>query len=133
MGVGLGGGVVLEFSEMGGYPKWGGLFFKWGGLNPSTNYVNIIRQTTTTQEEFSLRNLARSLMILYIKETANVKNLKSGAISITYGALMSCGEIILPDIENNEYQPDDKGKKCHVCIKYLRDMEIKEDVDKKET
>ena len=72
-------------------------------------------------------------MILYIKETANVKNLKSGAISITYGALMSCGEIILPDIENNEYQPDDKGKKCHVCIKYLRDMEIKEDVDKKET
>ena len=46
---------------------------------------------------------------------------------------MSCGETILPDIENNEYQPDDKGKKCHVCIKYLRDMETKEDVDKKET
>ena len=33
-----GGWGVLEFSEMGGLPKMGGLFLKWGGLNPSTNY-----------------------------------------------------------------------------------------------
>ena len=46
--------------------------------------------------------------------------------------LSSCAKVVLPDIENNEVQPDDKDIKFHVCIKYL-DMEIKEDVDKKET
>ena len=38
-GGGGGGGRGLEFSEMGGYPKWGDVFDK-GGLNPSTNYVD---------------------------------------------------------------------------------------------
>ena len=33
--VGGGGGGVLEFLEMRGA---GGLFLKWGGLNPSMNY-----------------------------------------------------------------------------------------------
>ena len=50
----------------------------------------------------------------------------------TINVLSSCAEAVLPDIENNEDQPDDKDIKFHVCIKYL-DMEIKEDVDKKET
>ena len=36
--MGGGGCGVLEFSEMGGYPKWGGVVLKWGGLNPSMNY-----------------------------------------------------------------------------------------------
>ena len=51
----------------------------------------------------------------------------------TINVLSSCAETVLPDIENNEDQPDDKDIKFHVCIKYLRDMEIKEDVDKKKT
>ena len=34
------GGGVLEFSEMGGYPNWGGGVLKWGGgLNPYTKYA----------------------------------------------------------------------------------------------
>ena len=33
------GGRFWNFRKWGGYPKWGGLFLKWEGLNPSTNYV----------------------------------------------------------------------------------------------
>ena len=38
MGEGCGGGGVLEFLEMGGYPKRG-VVVEMGGLKPSTNYV----------------------------------------------------------------------------------------------
>ena len=61
---------------------------------------------------------------------AKIKNFKSRTISTTNDLLASCSEVILVDIEN--YQPDDKGRKCHVCIKILRGMEDK-DVHKKET
>ena len=40
--------------------------------------------------------------------------------------LASCGKVVLPDIKNNEGQPDDKGGMYHVCIKSLRGIEDKE-------
>ena len=42
-GWGSGGAGDLVFSEMEGYSKWGGLFLKWGVLNPSLNYRSICR------------------------------------------------------------------------------------------
>ena len=70
-------------------------------------------QTKTTQEE--LRNLA-TLLIPYVKKREKVKNLKSVTISTINDVLASCGKVVLPDIKNNEGQPDDKGGKYHVCI-----------------
>ena len=58
-----------------------------------------------------LRISATSLMIPYIKKRAKVNKLKSVTISTINDALASCGEVALPDIENNEDQPDDKGGK----------------------
>ena len=80
-------------------------------------------QTKTTQEE--LRNLA-TLLIPYVKKREKVKNLKSVTISTINDVLASCGKVVLPDIKNNEGQPDDKGGKYHVCIKSLRGIEDKE-------
>ena len=54
-------------------------------------------------------------------------------ISTNNNMLASCAEAVLPEAENNEDRADDKSIQCHVCIKYLRDMEIKEHVDKKKT
>ena len=34
-------GDFLEFSEIGGYPKWG-VVFEMEGLNSSMNYVNML-------------------------------------------------------------------------------------------
>ena len=51
-------------------------------------------------------------MVLYIKKSAKVKNLKSVTISIINDVLTCCGEVVIRDGENN--QPHDKGGKCHV-------------------
>ena len=52
-------------------------------------------------------------------------------ISTINDPLVSFGEFVLPDIENNEEQPDGKDGKCQFCMKNLRG--IKKDIDKKET
>ena len=73
-----------------------------------------------------LRNLATSLMIPYTTKRAKVQNLKSVTVSTMNDVLAACGEDVLPDIENNEDQPDDKGGRYHVFLKNLRGMEDKE-------
>ena len=45
------------------------------------------------------RVFLRKLMILYIKKRAKVKNLKSVTISTLSNVLVSCTEVVLPDIE----------------------------------
>ena len=40
--------------------------------------------------------------------------------------MASCGEVILPDIENIENQPDEKGGKRHIYIKNFCGIEDKE-------
>ena len=47
-GRGGGGGGFLNFQKWGDYPKWGGVVFEMGGLNPSTNYANTIIHIITT-------------------------------------------------------------------------------------
>lgn len=73
-----------------------------------------------TKEKFWPTNFSS----IRLKKKAKIKNFKSRTISTTNDLLASCSEVILVDIEN--YQPDDKGRKCHVCIKILRGMEDKE-------
>ena len=65
-------------------------------------------------------------MIPYTTKRAKVKNFKSVTVSTMNDVLASCGEDVLPDIENNEDQPDDKGGRYHVFLKNLRGMEDKE-------
>ena len=48
-------------------------------------------------------------MIPYTTKRAKVQNLKSVTVSTMNDVLAACGEDVLPDIENNEDQPDDKG------------------------
>ena len=40
--------------------------------------------------------------------------------------LAPCGEVVLPDIENNKVQLHDRGGKRHICIKNLCSMKDKE-------
>ena len=56
-----------------------------------------------------LRISATSLIIPYIKKRAKVNKVKPVAISTINDTFASCGEVLLPDIENDEDQPDDKG------------------------
>ena len=63
-GGGGGGGGVQEFSEMGGgLPKMGGLFLKWGGLNPSTNLMSNLVIEVALSEFFLLLTLKNFLAL----------------------------------------------------------------------
>ena len=58
------GGGVQEFSEMGGgLPKMGGLFLKWGGLNPSTNLMSNLVIEVALSEFFLLLTLKNFLAL----------------------------------------------------------------------
>ena len=71
------GGGVQEFSEMGGLPKMGGLFLKWGGgLNPSTNYDSTWFLNNTVNVKLSERsNPIRIVHIIDIEKPFGIDNL----------------------------------------------------------
>ena len=74
-------------------------------------------------------------MIPYIKNRANVTNLKLVTISAVNDVLESCGVSVLQDDPENQDLPiedngdlpyEGRGMRCHVCIKDLQVMKDKE-------
>ena len=70
----------------------------------AVNATTILKYNKTNYDRTRrvfLRYSAASLMIPYIKKKAKAKNLKSVTIS-TINVLLSCHEVVLSDIKNNE-------------------------------